>query len=236
MGNHHGDKWRRALPWVLLGKRVQFQPDLDASAALLAFGRSPLIPGQLLGEAGPPLTSLQTRALLEELYRLEANPAKQTSSVPDIRDMDTDDITHVYCKVEEPSGLAPRFEGPFKVISRPSRSQVQVTVGSYANGTPRLSTYNWSSCKPAFLRSPEVEAERPMLGRRPNRPHPSTSEDTLTQMSTNVQPVESKQSEPAKIQQPVEYSSDAEPIESSRPVRSSRNPNPRYIDSLIHAA
>merc|ERR1712242_685255 len=44
MGNHHGSQWRRALPWVLLGKRIAFQPDLDTSAALLAFGRSPLIP------------------------------------------------------------------------------------------------------------------------------------------------------------------------------------------------
>ena len=55
MGDKHGDQWMRALPWVLLGKRVAYQPDLDASSSLLAFGRSPLIPGQMLGEAGPPL-------------------------------------------------------------------------------------------------------------------------------------------------------------------------------------
>ena len=122
MGNHHGDQWRRALPWVLLGKRVAFQPDLDASAALLAFRRSPLIPGQLLGEPGPPLTNLQTKALLEELYRLEARPGYQTSSqAKKIDTSNTDDVTHVYCKEEEPHGLSPRFEGPFQVISRPSR-------------------------------------------------------------------------------------------------------------------
>ena len=67
MGNEHGDKWVRALPWVLLGKRVQVQPDLDASAASLVFGKALEIPGQLLGHPGPPLTNLQTRALLEEL-------------------------------------------------------------------------------------------------------------------------------------------------------------------------
>merc|ERR1712015_280159 len=33
MGNSHGDKWSTALPWVLLGKRSAFQPDLDISAS-----------------------------------------------------------------------------------------------------------------------------------------------------------------------------------------------------------
>ena len=143
MNNHHGDKWRRALPWVLLGKRVAFQPDLNTSAAILAFGRSPLIPGQLLGEPGPPLTSLQIKALLEELYRMDAKPALQTSSQPKELDIsETDSATHVYVKIEEPRGLSPRFEGPFEIVSRPSRSQVQVRVGSYASGEPRHLTYH----------------------------------------------------------------------------------------------
>ena len=79
MGDKHGSKWMSALPWVLLGKRVAFQPNLDTSAALLAFKRSPLIPGQLLGHPGPPLTSLQTKALLEEMYKLEINPGASSS-------------------------------------------------------------------------------------------------------------------------------------------------------------
>ena len=168
MGNHHGSQWRRALPWVLLGKRVAFQPDLNASAAHLAFRRSPLIPGQLLGEPGPPLNSLQVKALLEELYRLESRPGLPTSSRPKVIDIsNTDNVTHVYCKVDEPHGLAARFEGPYEIISRPSRSQVQVRVGSYANGTPRLLTYHWSWCKPAFMRPEAEEGQRPRLGRPP---------------------------------------------------------------------
>merc|ERR1712102_87732 len=42
MGNHHGDKWTSALPWVMLGNRAALQPALDASSSMLAFGRSPL--------------------------------------------------------------------------------------------------------------------------------------------------------------------------------------------------
>ena len=159
------------MPWVLLGKRVAFQPDLDTSAALLAFGRSPLIPGQLLGEPGPPLTNLQVRALLEEIYRLEARPALQTSSKPNKIDIsNTDNVSHVYVKVEEPRGLNPRFEGPYEIVARPSRSQVQVRVGSYATGEPRLLTYHWSWCKPAHMREGADVGSRPKLGRRSTNP------------------------------------------------------------------
>ena len=73
-------------------------------------------------------------------------------------------------KVEDPRGLNPKFEGPYKVISRPSRTQVTVRVGSFADGQPRLLTYNWSSCKPAKLREGAAEASRPNVGRRPNPP------------------------------------------------------------------
>ena len=69
MGNNHGDKWMRALPWVLLGKRIAFQPDLDTSSAMLLYGRSPEIPAQLLGHPGHPLNNLQTKAILEEMYK-----------------------------------------------------------------------------------------------------------------------------------------------------------------------
>ena len=143
MGNNHGDKWMRALPWVLLGKRAALQPDLDASACMLAFGKSVDLPGQLLGHPGPPLSNLQTKALLEEMFKLESNPALQTSSKANPKDLDhTKNATHVYIKVEDPKGLSGRFEGPFEIVSRPSRSQIQVKIGVFANGQPRLSIYN----------------------------------------------------------------------------------------------
>ena len=133
MGSTHGNKWMRALPWVLLGKRVAFQPDLDTSSALLLYGRSPEIPGQMLGHPGPPLNNLQTRALLEEMFKLESNPAMQTSAKTIINDISaTERATHVYIKREDPKSLTPRFEGPFEIVSRPSRTQIQVRLGSYA--------------------------------------------------------------------------------------------------------
>ena len=82
----------------------------------------------------PPLSNDQTKQLLEQLYKLENKPRLKTSSTVEPIDVSyTDKATHVYVKVHEPRGLYPRFEGPWPIVSRPSRSQVQVKIGSYAN-------------------------------------------------------------------------------------------------------
>ena len=243
MGSHHGDKWMRALPWVLLGKRIAFQPDLDTSAALLLYGRSPEIPGQVLGHPGPPLNNPQTRALLEEMYKLESNPALQTSAKVIINDIkETENASHVYIKREDPKGHTPRFEGPFEIVSRPSHSQIQIRIGSYANGDPRLATYNWRSCKIAHLRDGFVEGSRPALGRKKTRPDPTTTERQLTEVDVNkpagsVADVELEGKEGAKIQTdtsspPPSHNPNVSNAVASRPIRSTRNPNPSYIDSV----
>ena len=48
MGEVHQERWYDFLPFVLLGKRVAYQPDLGASASELTFGKNVTIPGQLL--------------------------------------------------------------------------------------------------------------------------------------------------------------------------------------------
>ena len=225
MGSHHGEKWMRALPWVLLGKRIAYQPDLDTSSALLLYGRSPEIPGQLLSHPGPPLTSLQTKALLEEMFKLESNPALQTSSKANPKDLDhTKNATHVYIKLEDPKGLSGRFEGPFEIVSRPSRSQIQVKIGVFANGQPRLSIYNWQQCKIAHLREGFIEGSRPALGRKPQvRPNPPAVVESLpVETNNNDAPKQTKPESPPNIQ-PV-Y---------TRPVRTTRNANPQYVDAVF---
>ena len=217
------------------------------------------MPGQLLGHPGPPLNNLQVKSLLEELYKLDARKALQTSSKPKHFDItNTDDASHVYIKVDEPKGLSPRWEGPYPIVARPSRSQVQVRVGSYVNGAPRLSTYHWSSCQVAHLRSEESESSRPNLGRRPKPPPAATQLTTDAQgcspnkaseyfggksssePTTTNQPVESQ---PAKIQivQTPPFSNPAMNLVSDtliqrRPAISTRNPNPLYVDGLAIAA
>ena len=153
MGNKHRDQWMRALPWILLGKRVAFQPHLDTSSAQLVLGMSPTIPGQLMGHPGPPLNTIQLRGLLDQLYKMHDRPPVPMSGKREKLDIDnTNDATHVYVKVDNPQSLCPRFEGPYEIYSRPSRSQVELKIGMFKDGRPRLLTFHWSSCKLAHLR------------------------------------------------------------------------------------
>ena len=113
--------------WVLLGKRITVQPDLDNSAAQLVFAKSLSVPGNLLGHPGAPLTNLQTKTLLEQLYKMTARPLVPTSTVVNPADLtETLQAKHVYVKVDQPSGLQARFEGPYPIVSRPSRSTITV--------------------------------------------------------------------------------------------------------------
>ena len=228
MGNSHGDKWASALPWVLMGKRAAFQPDLNTSAALLTLGKSPQLPSQLFGDPGPPLNTLEIKSLLEELYKMSANPALQTSTVTDPIDIEfTKKATHVYVKKENPTGLSECFEGPFEIISRPSRrSQVEVRLGSFANGSPRLQTYNWQTCKLANMREGQAEGSRPALGRKPNPKPPNSKEVTLRFVN---KPVE----ESGKIQTPSPDVSESA-NNTDRPRRSTRNQNPQYVDAIAY--
>ena len=271
MGNIHGDKWTSALPWVLLGKRIQVQPDLDISAAQLVFGKSLSIPGQMLGHPGTPLSNLQTKALLEELYRLSAQPSVPTSTIVDPIDISkTESAKHVYIKVEDPAPLAPRFEGPYEIVSRPSRSTITVRVGSFVDGRPRLQTYNWNLAKIAHLRDDAECGERPKLGRpaaaRSNKEErvPDPPDIQSSNPSDSVPSSISKQTPPnsaerGKIQTSFNTLSGKPPHpdyirrgpliteemfnkwtpellgidpKTTRPTRTTRNPNPRYVDSI----
>ena len=237
MGNEHRDKWFDALPWVMLGQRVKFQPHLDASAAQLVMQMSPRIPGQLLGDPGPPLSNAQTRALLDQLYRFADRPAIQTSGRRIFKDIsETEDATHVYIKVDKPESLCPKWEGPYAIISRPSRSTVEVKLGLFKNGEVRKSTYHWSSCKVANLRPGAAEASRPKLGRPPKKPpsdifYPETDASVPDDASISTDAESSFSSEPVAPQQslPVEfYAGNSNDVTTSRPHRSTRNPNPNY--------
>ena len=228
MGNNHGDKWSTALPWVLLGKRVQVQPDLDVSAAQLVFGKALSLPGQMLSHPGKPLTNLQTRHLLEELYRVAARPALPTSTVTNPLDLShTEKARHVYVKVEDPSGLQPRWEGPYPITSRPSRSTIVLRIGSFVDGRPRLQEYNWNSCKIAHLRDDAPEAERPRLGRRPaaNAPAPADKPSIPSDFNRSASS-EGPDSTDANNEPQQTNTSGSQPVE---PTLSGRPPHPDYI-------
>ena len=239
----------QALPWVLLGRRVAFQPHLDSSAAQMVLGMSPKIPGQLLGHPGPPLNTIQLKGLLDQLYKMHDNPPVPTSGKRESLDIsETERATHVYVKVDSPQSLCPKFEGPYEIYSRPSRSQVELKIGMFKDGRPRLLTFHWSSCQIAHLREGDEAASRPALGRKPkatshlsvptygpamvNRDNvrntsvlgdaQSTTEHVNKTFLSSADPGEMSTNEPAKIQTP----------ERDRPIRSTRNPSPAYVHAF----
>ena len=231
MGNNHRDQWFMALPWVLLGMRVKFQPNLDASAAQMVLQMSPKIPGQLLGDPGPPLNNTQSRALLDQLYRLADRPPVPTSGKRIFKDIShTDDATHVYVKVDNPECLCPKFEGPYRIVSRPSRSQVKVKLGLYKNGSLRTQVYHWSSCKVAVVREGAPDAERPKLGRPAKSGTPGVQRPGSPEADPDPLPAFLlKSNKPvANVPTNSREESNASSSSSSRPSRSTRNQSPVY--------
>ena len=93
----------------------------------------------------------------------------------------TDNATHVYIKVDQPKSLCPRFEGPYEIHSRPSRSTIEVVLGCKKDGSLRLQKYHWSSAKIAHMREGASVAQRPRLGRPLNSSNtPQTLDTALT--------------------------------------------------------
>ena len=171
MGDRYGAAWHSVLPWVLLGKRAAFQPDLGTCPAELVLGQTPLIPGALAGADLNPDTNLDQ--LLENLRTKAARPAVQTShhdspTVHTPRAMDN--ATHVYTRRGKVTPLGPRFDGPFPITERQGDSCLTVKAGNYVNSTPRFELHHWQNCK---IANPDVttpDASRRTLGRPKNKP------------------------------------------------------------------
>ena len=157
------------LPWVLLGLRTSFQTDLNSTSAELVFGSNPTVPGDMVGEPGPPTTSKQLQSLLESLRQQAAQPATQTSNhgSPSVHTPhNLHNVTHVRIKRHKTHPLQHTYEGPFKIVEHLGKSCIKIHVGSYADGTPRHEVQHWENAKPAVLQDDQPEAERPKLGRK----------------------------------------------------------------------
>ena len=74
-------------------------------------------------------------------------------------------VTHVYTRQHNTKGLQPRWAGPFKILSRPSRSTLKIKVGLTSQGEERVELRAWADVKPAYLRDDAEEAQRPKRGR-----------------------------------------------------------------------
>ena len=91
-------------------------------------------------------------------------------------------ISHVYTRQHDVKGLGARYAGPFPVISKPSRTTIEIKVGTNKDGSDRREIRHLSDIKIAYLREDAAVAERPKRGRPPkSKAVPSQpSSQTLT--------------------------------------------------------
>ena len=163
MNDRYGHNWLRALPWVLLGRRTAFQQDLDTSPAELVLGQMPLLPGDLVDNAGENLPEL-----LERLRTNAATPPVQTAhhdTITPYFPAAAKNATHVMQRRGQPTPLGGRYEGPFPIQQRIGNSCLKIKVGNWANGAPRHELTHWNNCHPLPLTTDWEEAHKAKRGR-----------------------------------------------------------------------
>ena len=221
MGELHKENWIKYLPWALLGRRTAFNKDLGTSSSELTLGTHIAVPGCILPDA------FNAEPNLNEILRklqLKNNRAAVPTSSNTQKEVDppSETVTHVYARQHDTRGLQTRYLGPFSVISRPSRSTLEIKVGLNKDGSDRTELRAWSDCKAAHLREGVQEASKPKRGRPPKK----TVESKPLSQPEQLSPPENLSPQPEPPKAPNENSS------SARPVRSTRNQAPSYIASV----
>ena len=95
-----------------------------------------------------------------------------------------DRATHVYIKLDKTTPLSKVYDGPFPIISRPTKSTITIREGFYVSGIPMLKTHHWQSAKIANMRPEAQEGHKPTRGRPPK----SASTNTLTNETSLTYP------------------------------------------------
>ena len=183
--------------------------------------------------SGPPMTAPELEGMLDTLQASVDRPMVPTSdhsTHSPIFMKDTESATHVYSKIDNPTGMMPRYTGPHKILERLSDSTLLLKVGTYSSGKVRTQVRHWSHCKPAYMREGSVEAEGAKLGRpkkssvQIDAPPPASEAHSQLSITTNDSKQKEKEApEPAKIQ-------------TRFPARSTRNKNPTYVDAIWSAS
>ena len=89
------------LPFVLLGRRVAFQPDMKASASEMTFGKNVAIPGEILSDPESEKGEedhLKLLNLVKSVTNREiCQPSSHSKPEPILKGL-PEDTTHVYTK------------------------------------------------------------------------------------------------------------------------------------------
>ena len=231
MGEEYKDKWYDFLPWILLMKRVAFQKELGTSPSILTYGMNPAIPGDLLRDPGQELTPPDLQELVKYMLKTNNNAPNPTKIPNQIEVPEPPhDITHVYAKQHKAQGLQASYEGPFRVVSRPSRSQAKIQVGLTVAGEPRYEVRSWRDLKVAHVEADTIEAQRPKRG----RPKKLVTIDQSEPASSVSKPETQGDSDVNKPASSTTNDAQNSKVGGKRPARTTRNPNPSYVDSITN--
>ena len=181
LGQKYQDKWIDLLPWALLGRRTAFNKNLGTSSNELVLGMHVQVPGACVQDI-----NLEDEPLIEDILnklQIKNNRVAVPTAVNPQTEVETppESVTHVYTRQHDVKGLQPKYCGPFLVLSRPSRSTLEIKVGLNKDGSFRKELRTWSDVKPAYLRENMSEASRPKRG-RPSKP----TSDSLSNSKSSV--------------------------------------------------
>jgi cleavage and polyadenylation specificity factor subunit 1 len=157
-------QWTEALPLVLLGMRIYFKEDLQASVAELVYGEPLRIPGELLTPIANPVDpALLITELRQHMARLRPVPAACHASMATFVHKDLEKCTHLFLRQDATRwALEPPYSGPYQVLSRRDK-----TLQLLIRGRPV--TVSTKRVKPAYI------LNKPNRGNNPNPPAIATS-------------------------------------------------------------
>ena len=148
-----GDRgWHTELPWVLMGLRNKFKPDLGASMAEMTFGSMMTIPGDLLG--APMQAELSQKKQRNYSFNnrptagrrnLTATEGFQLCTTPRLQR--TQQTYTLKGRNTRQAHLAEASKGPFPITRRIGARQLAIQVGFTAKGKRRLEIQYIDQCK-----------------------------------------------------------------------------------------
>lgn len=150
---HDKSKWTHHLPSILLGLRVAFKPDINASPAELVYGQTLRIPGEFFVDSESPKADSETvQNFRNAMQKLRPTDTAHHTIPKTFVSKDLALTTHVFVRNDSirPS-LSHPYDGPYEIIKREPKSYTISVRG-------RQMKICIDRLKPAFIASDEKNA------------------------------------------------------------------------------
>lgn len=147
---HEPNRWIYNLPSILLGLRVAYKPDVNASPAELVYGTTLKIPGEFFdNERQPPMDSEIVNQFREAMRKLRPTNTTHHTVPKTFVSKSLATATHVFVRNDSVrSSLSFPYEGPFEVLRRKEKFFTILIRGRQVN-------INIDRLKSAFIANDE---------------------------------------------------------------------------------